>query len=808
MPPARRIQFLLSLAVVLAVAATAEQTALRTPQGVRLHESTAWEAGTQSPAPQRISGGEAAALRFTAPFDARGFPTRATWDIALDADLRRAGALTLAIRVSATDAIRQFTVYLKSGNGWYAGHFMPAGRGEWETVTLAKGDFDIEGLPDGWRRISALRFSIWRAARSPATVEVANFATRSADSRVAVVRGRASGSESMSRDCSRYAGTVLNSLRKRGIDPMLLEQADLTDATALADVQVAILPYNPHIPRAEAESLQAFLNGGGRLVGFYTIPRRLERSLGLRGGEHRSARNVPGGIAGIRFANARSLRAPEFVPQRSWMVQVVEPEPERAETIAEWVDEEGRSTDLPAVLRTPHGYWVTHVLLNQSPEPSGQLLLALCGDLAPSLWLSASFHAIRSWGAALEYGNATETAQALNSRIRAPQQRRELHEALRGLHTARDLHTKRAFAQAVRVARASNQAVERLYARSVPAVDGQIRAIWCASPDASPAESWDDLARRLRRAGFSTVLAYMADAATAQYPSRALRVATTPDGDPVDHLSEATAACRRHGLDLHVWVKAFHVARGTIPPRARRLREHPPYSMSRDGTYNQRWLCPTDPVVRKRLLTAVQELVERGDIAGIHLDYIRYASSSHCVCARCRAAFETKIGREVEDWPNATLRPPLAARWREFRTQRISTIVEDIAERVDDAPGQLALTAAVFSDLHIARNAVGQDWPRWCQQDWLAAVYPMNYEPTVTGFADRVRKQVAALRGSGVPLLPGIGVASRDLSLLDVVRQIDVATRQDLPGFALFQADERTLNTILPALTPHFDETD
>lgn len=786
------------------LAARDTASAPRSSGGTSLLPTKEWTPGGEYPAPSTVRNdtGEPT-LRFQAPFDQPSFPDRASWDVPVEADLRMTSGLQIRIRCPDTGSIRQFTLYLKSGDGWYAAHFMPAADDQWQTISIRKENMDIEGTPAGWDRVSRLRLAVWKADKRATFADIADIRAVEANSPVLVVRGLSDSAGALATDSIRYAETVISALRRRGIRPALVEESDLTPSLFDA-FQLTILPYNPSLSAERAALLQRQLADGHSIIGFYTVPDPLQSVLGLRHNRHLRASQLPSPIAGMRISENLEppiAGAPRRLPQASWMLQELEYDSDSVSTAGVWYTRDGDDTTLPAILRLPHGYWITHVLLNEDPESASDLLLSLCAERVPSLWPQASAHAIRTCGQSLELGNTRQTLQSLAAQADGkPHAHSLLDSAAAHIRRAQALHRQRNHPAAIRQANKADSLLERLYLSTRPNRPNEIRALWVANPKGNPDSSWETLAKRVSENGFSTLFVHMADGVSAHYPSTALTGKARADNEGRDLLAEALQAGKKHNVQIHPWIQVFHVNPPVASERLQQLRDNGELAHRRGAGIDNRWLCPSHPRVRQRILAAVDELLTQYRVPGIHLDYIRYGSSRHCVCPRCRTAFEQSIGHRLPNWPDALDAPETAQKWRAFRRRQISTLVRQISRRVDARNPKAVLSAAVYSDLQISRNAVGQDWVQWCRNEWLDAVCPMNYERTAAAFADRIRKQTRALRQTPVALIPGIGATARNLSLLEIVRQIEATRTQNLPGFALFQANSHFRNTVLPAL--------
>lgn len=202
------------------------------------------------------------------------------------------------------------------------------------------------------------------------------------------------------------------------------------------------------------------------------------------------------------------------------------------------------------------------------------------------------------------------------------------------------------------------------------------------------------------------------------------------------------AAAKEQGLQTHRWMWTMNRGEKEL------LSSHPEwYAVSRSGKScatapayvdYYRFLCPSHPDVPQYLVEKAQEQLEKKDIDGLHLDYIRYPDVvlpvnlwqnykldqstelpdyDFCYSKFSKDAFKKETGIDIDqvEYPAQSLS------WRNFRYRQINKIVNRIAEvaKEYDKP----LTAAVFPTPDLAKRIVRQDWTNWN----LSAVFPMIY---------------------------------------------------------------------------------
>jgi uncharacterized lipoprotein YddW (UPF0748 family) len=244
--------------------------------------------------------------------------------------------------------------------------------------------------------------------------------------------------------------------------------------------------------------------------------------------------------------------------------------------------------------------------------------------------------------------------------------------------------------------------------------------------------------RAMREFGIDVALTYVCGHEhKAFYRSRVL---PEVGGDILQTLLEVG---RKVGMEVQATVVVMNCTSEKIQ------QEHPDwYQVNRNGVScltqppyipGYRWLCPTRKEVRDYLARLVGEIAEAYDVAGVHLDYIRYPDVilpvgiqpryglvqdrefpeyDFCYCDRCREAFRRETGVDPLSMEEEG---ELREAWRSFRQKTITRIVGELGQVVRGY-GKL-LTAAVFATPELARRYVRQDWPNWD----LDAAMPMIY---------------------------------------------------------------------------------
>ncbi len=681
------------------------------------------------------------------PVDFSDRPSRVTWDVKTPFDLRVKPGVRFDFYCSDLSQFRSFTFYFKSGDGWYHGTFAPETNGGWDRVTVLKAECSTEGKPAGWKNVSLVRIAGWRAGTGRATCAVANLAPLGGDPDVLIVYADSLAAKGgpAAKDYVSFGGKVASSIRALGLQDALVADTDLTPD--LIDGALAlVLPYNPEFPKEKLPILRDFVARGGRLFACYRLPHELEPLLGVRTrGAIRPSEKGGASIGGFLKVGKGLPGQPDYAPQASWITQTLAKDP-GVEVVAEWATAKGASLKSPALVRTKNGLFMSHVWLGGTEGASLELMRAILRDLSPRLQAKMAAHA------------------------------------------------KEAIA-----ARAEMTA----WLKSRPSKTGEYRAFWCHSARGLGGDvGWDATIKFLKENGFNSILPNLCWGGVAFYRSRVL-----PEHADVaargDALEKCLAACRKYGVECHVWKVCWNM--GWMSPASfeKRMVAENRVQVNANGARKSRWLCPSHPENQKLEVEAMVELAKKG-VDGVHFDYIRYPDTYTCFCSGCRARFERHLGRPVANWPqdvgreNAT--DEMKKAWRDFRVANISSVVQKVAERVRrECPG-VKISAAVFRNHDSDPYQIGQDWSAWCRAGWLDFVCPMNYENSTAMFRSQVVGQKDVI--GDAKLYPGIGLScfrNDGREPLRLAKQIEIVRELALEGFTVFNLD-RHAERALPLL--------
>lgn len=667
---------------------------------------------------------------------------RTIWDIPLACDLRVRPGIQFDFWCDDLRPFSAFSCYFKSGKGWYHGSFSPEESGKWQRVVVRKTETRVEDTPDGWGEITHLRISGWRAEQIDATCRIANVAYLGGgkpDVAIVYAGSKAAKGGAEGKAYMTFAANVSATMEALGVSCSLIADTDLT-TNQLANVSAVVLPYNTSFPSETFPALRQFVESGRKLLACYSLPPEVAGLFGLR---QKGVIRPPKPIAGFLKSGRGLLGQPVFAAQASWMTQCVEVPPFGAEVVATWATGDRSSLKIPSLVRTGAGIYMAHVWLGGTDGESAALMRSVVCDLAPSL----------------------------KSKI-------EAREAAVAKRAAED-HAW-------------------LAAQSPKA--GEHRAFWCHSAyGIGGGRTWEESVRILKENGFNVLIPNLAWGGTAFYRSAVLPAASEV-ATQGDALAQCLAACRKHGVQCHVWKVCWNMGSHVDPVFAAKMAATNRTQVAYGGAAKSGWLCPSHPDNQKQEIEAMVELAKKG-VDGVHFDYIRYPDGAHCFCAGCRKRFEAMAGGTVTNWPSAVRNDERLRRlWQDFRTSNVTAVVREVSRRVRaEAPG-VKISAAVFTNAETSPSNVGQDWPLWCREGLLDFVCPMDYVESPALFRGQVMPQ-KRIAGK-VPVYPGIGLSCWRNDGRDAVRlakQILVVRELGLDGFTVFNFDRRA-EKVLPLL--------
>ena len=347
-----------------------------------------------------------------------------------------------------------------------------------------------------------------------------------------------------------------------------------------------------------------------------------------------------------------------------------------------------------------------------------------------------------------------------------------------------------------------------LFAGARPPHQPEVRAIWVTRFDYKTSLDVASIVVNCAKAGFTDVFFQVRGNGTAFYPSRVepwafelhgKDVANTGKDPGWDPLQMAAGWAKRYNIRLHAYINVLPGWRGKAdPPRAagQLWTAHPDWFMVDSTGVRMRptsawysFLNPAHPAVRNHLSQIAAELA-RYDIAGLHLDYIRFPYDYKDVA---REVYPRASSAEIKAHSTFSFDPVSRGamgsstsrkQWDAFRRNAVSQVVSDLRKVFKAARGpQAVLSASVLADFSTGYTQAFQDSARWAKTGSVDWVVPMNYNAGL--YDERLIniRHVLGRKGAANQLVVGINCAG---DAREIHRQIEVARAAGCRGFALF----------------------
>ncbi len=783
------------LALLLAFPAAAP--AARLVEDFAPATAAAWKPYLKSPA---VFAATPDGLAFPAPFSTGS--DRFAWDKALAVDLSAAVAFEMDVSCPQPDALRTLGLYFKSGDGWYVANKPLAGPVP-HTLVYAKNDFSTEGKPAGWNRIDGLRLSPWKgAAPADVTLVCRRLATVEGAALV-VVRGTTSCPDAGARAVAeKTTARVSGLLIEAGLGHRSITDDDVAKG-ALANASAALLPYNPNPPPAELKALLAFLARGGKLGVFYGASPELAAAMGFKLGPYLKTER-PGRWRSIVFNDPAAWLVPPRIWQDSTSLMPALPAGPGSQAIAFWNDARGARQSEPALVVSPRGFWMSHVLQSDDLPSKKEMLVSLCARLDPSLWTPAALRAVQDAGRINDYAGLASALAGIARLLPIAARPGEIRAMLdQAAVLSAQINAALAGGQpqkALLLARRQRQLLLRADAAVQPPRPGEFVGVWDHDGAGFVPGDWNFTADLLAANGVTAVFANTVWGGCAHYPSKFL-----PPSNTLrlygDQIAAGLAAAKAKGLQYHVWMVLWKLD-GAPPEFVARMKKEGRLQISDAGVVRP-WLSPHHNANRALLLAVVEEIARNyPGLDGIHLDYIRLPDSQSDYSLSTRARFEADTRKKCKRWPTEVLAGGKRnAEFRKWRTADITRLVADVRATLRGVNPDIKLSAAVYGAAAPDGGNIAQYWPDWLRAGSVDFLTPMNYTESSAEFANLVRTQLS-YPGAAGRIFPGIGVTA-DESRLDpaqVARQIALARQAGCPGFMLFDLSGTLRDETLPAL--------
>ncbi|MBO5940507.1 MAG: family 10 glycosylhydrolase [Kiritimatiellae bacterium] len=338
-----------------------------------------------APAAEFVSPDE---ILLRAPFSTQ-CRTRARWTFQIPLDLTKAKGIEFEIYSEDYSPFNGYSIYMNSGTGCYTGRYLPYIEGQWHKVTVLKQDFPRnEGNVAGWGKIKYFSIAMWKGVRRDSYIKFRNFKVIGCEPDVLVVRGDWSLSKNMNATdrSNRYpenSSEMLDGLLAMGVNATEISDLEI-DESILKGTSVVVFPWNPRLPPAAIKALRKFSARGGKFFAFYSVPEGLNDLFEVKTSFFLVRKDAGAPFAGgIQKVGSGIQGQPDFVHRDDTCMSNVKLS-QNCRSIAQWVLPDGKPIGVPALVKTPCGYYFGHTWGGPLRD-SRALMRAVLADMVPSM---------------------------------------------------------------------------------------------------------------------------------------------------------------------------------------------------------------------------------------------------------------------------------------------------------------------------------------------------------------------------------------------------------------------------------------
>jgi uncharacterized lipoprotein YddW (UPF0748 family) len=308
-----------------------------------------------------------------------------------------------------------------------------------------------------------------------------------------------------------------------------------------------------------------------------------------------------------------------------------------------------------------------------------------------------------------------------------------------------------------------------IFGVAVSAQENEVRALWVQPSSLQSAESIRRSIATAASNGINTLFVPV------QTPN------TTFDG-----LAEAIAAAHERGMRVHAWINVNLAASASELPASREhvIYQHPEWLMvprelaaellavdpkspeylgrlarwtrTQAARVDGLYVSPLHAGMQVQLAAAVQDLVSRYPVDGIHLDHARFPGADFDYSRAALEAFRADVWGRVTAEERARLDAvekldpfaypeELSREWRLFRQTQVTALVTRLRSTAKAIRAGVVVSAAVVADPAAAARESFQDWRTWLDNGFIDALCP-QWEAQAHSAA--LLAEVRALAGS------------------------------------------------------------
>lgn len=204
-----------------------------------------------------------------------------------------------------------------------------------------------------------------------------------------------------------------------------------------------------------------------------------------------------------------------------------------------------------------------------------------------------------------------------------------------------------------------------------------------------------------------------------------------------------------------------------------------------DGQYEPHFNI-ANPEVREYWIDRIKATFKY-DIAGIHLDYIRFPitqmySYDSLTCELFKREFQYSPLEVSHDCGSM-----IWCEWIKWNSRQVTEFLKEIQKAVKNSEKPLLLGADVFPDMETADVLIAQNWKNWAENGLVDFLCPMLYTNNLDLFREYVRNAMNAA-GNNCKVYPGIGIhtSHNDITGELLIKEVEITREERTNGMVFF----------------------
>lgn len=340
------------------------------------------------------------------------------------------------------------------------------------------------------------------------------------------------------------------------------------------------------------------------------------------------------------------------------------------------------------------------------------------------------------------------------------------------------------------------------YHYTVPFVKNELKGVWIRPTQKNAAEVQKTL-DEIKSAGINNVFLETYYHGRTIFPSKVMEAYGFEKQNPefnFDVLSAWINEAHKRKIKVHTWFESFYVGNkspesypnsilAVKPDWQNKTRQKADYEgyVSHPNEHNGYFLDPANPDVVNFVLSLINEIVNRYDVDGVNIDYVRYPNiqkenyrNQWGYTPYAREEFKQMYDIDpLEIEPNSSKWDE----WCEYRRDKITEYVQKASLIVRSR--KKLVTAVVFPDYKVSLQTKHQDWARWINRRYLDAITPLILTAD-DELAKSMLEEIKRKTGNDAQVFPGLFAGFIESDPEDLLRQIHIIRKLKLSGVILF----------------------